>query len=113
MPIGTLSISPHQSGEFALTTSSLVLITMSGVPMLHPELSAYCFAGGMSAGFPRGAPLSAHLAIIAISSELSDGSFLYFWIPMFFSMYHGGMTPAFGPMPVRCLIERAQGRTSS
>jgi hypothetical protein len=32
---------------------------------------------------------------------------------MFFSMYHGGITPAFGPMLVRVLIARAQGRTSS
>jgi hypothetical protein len=32
---------------------------------------------------------------------------------MFFSTYHGGMTPAFGPMLVRCLIARAHGRTSS
>ena len=29
---------------------------------------------------------------------------------MFFSMYHGGITPACGPMPVRCLIARAHGR---
>ena len=35
------------------------------------------------------------------------------WMPMFFSMYHGGMTPAFGPMPVRCLMARAHGRASS
>ncbi len=67
----------------------------------------------MSAGLPRGAPLSAHFAIFAISSSLSDGSFLNFWMPMFFSTYHGGITPACGPMPVRCLIARAQGRTSS
>ena len=32
---------------------------------------------------------------------------------MFFSMYHGGITPARGPMPVRALIERAHGRASS
>src|SRR5438034_360885 len=32
---------------------------------------------------------------------------------MFFSTYHGGITPALGPMPVRCLMARAQGRTSS
>ena len=32
--------------------------------------------GGMSAGSPCGAPLSAHAAIFAISSSLSDGSFL-------------------------------------
>ena len=67
----------------------------------------------MSAGLPRGAPLSAHFAIVAISSSLSDGSLWNCWMPMFFSTYHGGMTPAFGPMPVRCLMARAHGRTSS
>ena len=85
----------------------------SGVPIVQARSSAYCFGGGMSAGLPRGAPLSAHFAIVAISSSLSDGSFLNFWMPMFFSTYHGGITPAFGPMPVRCLIARAHGRTSS
>jgi hypothetical protein len=39
----------------------------------------------MSAGLPRGAPLSAHFAIVAISSSLSEGSCLNFWMPMFFS----------------------------
>ena len=76
-------------------------------------VSSHLSAGGMSAGFPRGAPLSAHFAIRAISLSLSDGSFLYFWMPMFFSTYQGGMTPAFGPTPVRVLMARAQGRTCS
>src|SRR5262245_22529223 len=67
----------------------------------------------MSAGLPLGAPVSAHLAILAISSSLSDGSFLKLWMPMFFSMYQGGMTPACGPIPVRCLMALAYGRTSS
>src|SRR5262249_43124250 len=65
------------------------------------------------AGLPCGAPLSAHRAIVAISASDSDGSFLYCWMPTFFSMYHGGMTPRCGPMDVRCLIARAYGRTSS
>ena len=69
--------------------------------------------GGRSAGLPRGAPLSDHFAISVISSSLSDGSFWNRWMPMFFSTYHGGMTPARGPMPVRCLMARAHGRTSS
>ena len=81
--------------------------------MAHAALSMYCFGGGMSAGFPRGAPLSAHFAIVAISSSLSDGSLWNFWIPMFFSTYQGGMTPAFGPMLVRVFIARAHGRASS
>ena len=45
--------------------------------------------------------------------SLSDGSLWNCWMPMFFSTYQGGMTPAFGPMPVRCLIARAHGRASS
>jgi hypothetical protein len=56
------------------------------------------------------APVSAHFAISATSSSLRDGSFLICWIPMFFSMYQGSITPACGPMPVRCLMARAQGR---
>src|SRR5262249_39692937 len=85
----------------------------SGVPIVHVFASSHVRGGGMSPGFPRGAPVSAHLAIFATSSSLSDGSFLKLWMPMFFSMYHGGITPAWGPMPVRCLIARAYGRTSS
>jgi hypothetical protein len=50
---------------------------------------------------------------LAISSSLSDGSPLNFWMPMFFSTNHGGITPARGPMLVRVLMARAQGRTSS
>ena len=45
--------------------------------------------------------------------SLSDGSSLYCWMPMFFSIYQGGITPACGPMPVRCLMALAHGRTSS
>ena len=59
----------------------------------------------MSAGLPRGAPLSTHFAIIAISASLSDGSCLKPWMPMFFSTNHGGITPACGPSPVRVLID--------
>ena len=92
---------------------SLVRTTRSGSPIDHFVVSVQVRSGGMSPDCPRGAPLSAHLAIIAISSALSDGSFLNFWMPMFFSTYHGGITPACGPMPVRCLIARAHGRTSS
>ena len=83
------------------------------MPIAHLVVSFHTRGAGMSAGLPRGAPLSAHRAIVAISSSLSDGSFLNFWMPMFFSTYHGGMTPARGPRPVRCLMARAQGRTSS
>ncbi len=32
---------------------------------------------------------------------------------MFFSMYHGGITPALSRIAVRAFIERAHGRASS
>ena len=93
--------------------SSAVFTIKSGSPIAHAFASPHWRGGGMSAGLPRGAPLSAQLAIFRISASLSDGSSWNFWMPMFFSMYHGGMTPARGPTPVRCLMERAQGLTSS
>src|SRR4029453_2730266 len=105
-PVGTLGISPHQSGASPLTVSSFILITRSGVPIAQALRSAYTFGGGMSAGLPRAAPGSAHFAIVAISSSLNDGSLWNFWMPMFFSTYHGGMTPAFGPLLVGCLMAR-------
>ena len=61
----------------------------------------------MSAGLPRGAPLSAHAAIFAISSSLSERSSLNCWMPTFFSMYHGGITPGLSRSPVRCFMARA------
>src|SRR6478672_1333460 len=109
----TRGISPHQSGAFPFTRISGSFTTRSGSPIVQVFASAHFLGGGMSAGLPLGAPLSAHFAIFAISSSLNEGSFLKVWIPMFFSMYHGGMTPACGPMLVRFLIARAQGRTSS
>ena len=62
----------------------------------------------MSAGLPRGAPLSTHAATMAISSSLSDGSSLNSWMPMFLSMCQGGISR----FTTRFLIDRAQGRTS-
>ena len=67
----------------------------------------------MSAGLPRGAPLSAHLAIFAISSSLSEMSSLYCWMPTFFSMNHGGIASGLSRSAVRALMALAQGRTSS
>src|SRR5262249_43110791 len=63
----------------------------------------------MSAGFPWGAPLSAHLAILPISSSLNEMSSLNFLIPIFLSMNHGGISPA----EVARFIARAQGRASA
>jgi hypothetical protein len=97
----------------ALTVSSVVLTIKSGSPIAHFVASPQTRGGGMSAGLPCGAPLSTHLATLAISAALSDGSSRNFWMPMFFSTYQGGITPALGPIPVRCLMERAHGRTSS
>ena len=60
----------------AALTSRLPFISTirSGVPIAHARESAHWRGGGMSCGLPRGAPLSAHCAISAISSSLSDGS---------------------------------------
>src|SRR5688572_7204467 len=56
----------------------------------------------MSATSPRGAPASTHLAIVRISSSLSDGSFLNSWMPMFFSTvprrHHAGAGAKTGPL---------------
>src|SRR5216684_6576707 len=67
----------------------------------------------MSAGLPRGAPLSAHEAISAISASLNEGSFLNFWMPMFLSTKKGGMAPLWLLRAVRAFMERAQGLASS
>ncbi len=63
----------------------------------------------MSAGLPRGEPASTQRAIVAISSSLSDGSFLNDVMPIDLSMWNGGISREL----VRVLIERAHGRASS
>ena len=63
----------------------------------------------MSAGLPRGAPLSTQAAIFAISSSESDGSSLNSWMPMVLSTCHGGISR----LLVRVLMARAHGRTCS
>ena len=85
----------------------------SGSPICHSFGPAKWTGGGMSAGLPRGAPLSAHHAIFAISSAVSDRSPLNRWMPTSFSMYQGGMTSWSLPSPVRYFMERAHGRASS
>src|SRR5262245_15355481 len=81
---------------------------MSGVP-IRQVLSASCAGiGGMSAALPCGAPLSTHLAIVAISASVSDGSFLYSWMPMVLSTNHGGISR----FVTRLLIDCAHGRAS-
>src|SRR5262245_37900043 len=88
-----------------------LLTIRSGFPIFQSSLKVR--AGGMSAGFPSGAPASTHLPTAWISSLVREGSFAYSWMPIVLSTYHGGMTPARGPNPVRFLIDRAHGRTSS
>ena len=81
--------------------------------MSHSSAPAKTRAGGMSAGFPRGAPLSTHAAMVSISASLSEMSSLNVWMPTSFSMNQGGITPMRFLSPVRCLMLRAHGRTSS
>src|SRR5438034_11814533 len=99
----------HMSGPTAGTVTSGDRNIKSGVPIVHLSAVSNWRGVGMSAGLPRGAPLSAHFAILAISSSLSEGSFLNFWIPMFFSTNHGGMAPLCQRSPVRAFMDLAQG----
>src|SRR5262245_4075010 len=112
-PVGTCPIGPQRSGATDGTITSGDRSTRSGSPIVHLPALAKSSGGGMSAGLPRGAPLSAHFAILAISSSLREGSFLNFWIPMFFSMNHGGIAPRLVPSPVRVFMARAYGLASS
>ena len=68
------------------------------------------FPGGFNNLAPEMLPLAVQAAMAAISSSLSDQSSLNRWMPMSFSMYQGGMTPARGPRLVRIFIALAQGR---
>src|SRR5438874_8506875 len=111
-PVGAGSSSPHQSGAPAFMVTTGVETIRSGSPSVHFEASPSRRGGGKSAGFPSGAPLSTHLEILAISRSLRELSFLYFWIPMSFSTYQGGMTPGLSRKAVRNLMDFAQGRTS-
>src|SRR5919201_1377935 len=106
-------MSPHQSGPLAGTVTSFDLRIRSGSPIVHVSESSKLSGGGMSPGLPRGAPLSAHLAIFEISSAVSGRSFLNRWMPRSFSTNHGGITPACGPTLVRIFIAFAHGLTSS
>ena len=104
---------PHQSGASGSTSTLGDETIRSGWPISHSSTSMNATGGGMSAGSPRGAPPSAHAAIVAISASLNDGSFLNCWMPMSFSTYQGGMAPGLSRRPVRYLMARAQGRTSA
>src|SRR5216683_1413186 len=60
--------------------------------MCHRSRSSNCRGGGISAGFPIGAPASTHLAMRSTSSSVGDGSFLNFLMPTDLSIYHGGIS---------------------
>ena len=81
--------------------------------MSHSCAAVKTTGGGRSAGLPRGAPASTHAPIISISASLREMSSLKFWMPTSFSMNQGGITPMRLRRAVRCLMLRAQGRTSS
>src|SRR5712691_1788232 len=102
---------PHQSGDEAFTEMVGDETMRSGVPISHSLGPANLSGGGMSAGFPRGAPLSTHVAIFATSSSLREMSPLYCWMPTFFSMYHGGIASGLLRRPVLYLMDSAHGRT--
>ena len=77
--------------------------------MCHSFICWNSTGGGMSAGLPRGAPLSTQRAMVSISASLRDLSSLNSCTPMFLSMYHGGMVR----VTTFSRIDRAHGRVSS
>src|SRR6185295_14056826 len=77
--------------------------------MNHSASGRNVGAFGMSAGFPCGAPLSAHRTIVLISSSESDRSFLYWRMPTVLSRCQGGMSR----LATRWRIDWAHGRASS
>ena len=84
-------------------------MTSLGSVNCHLFKSGNSRAGGMSAGFPCGAPVSTHLTIAAISVSVSDTSLLKCWTPTFLSMNHGGISRA----ATFRLIDAAHGRASA
>ena len=92
------------------------MITSGGPQPISSSASQYSWPARMSSGgsgvtsSPSGAPASTQLAIVAISSADSEGSFLNSWIPTVRSIYHpGGIRRA----STCSLIIGAQGLTSS
>src|SRR5260370_919377 len=103
-------MSGHWSGGLADTIQSLGKLMMrSGCPISQLSESSNWRAGGMSAGFPCGAPASTHLVIVAISSSVNDTSLLKLWTPTFLSMNQGGISRE----ATFALIAFAYGRVSS
>ena len=69
---------PYKSGPVARILYGGYCTIKSGLPIRHALTSSSFGIGGMSAGLPCGAPASTYFTIVAMSSSLSDGSFLYF-----------------------------------
>src|SRR6266852_1449018 len=76
---------------------------------VHLLVSVNSRGGGMSEGFPLGAPSSTHAAILAMSALLSERSCLKLWMPTVLSRVHGGISR----LTTLALTDRAQGRASS
>ena len=101
---------PNQSGASGATTYGSGIGTIrSGSPICQSKFIEKSTGGGMSAGFPRGAPLSTQRTMVVISSSLSDLSSLKPCTPMFLSMNHGGILR----VVTFSLIDLAQGRACS
>src|ERR1700730_9063486 len=99
----------HMSGALAGTVKSSGNETIrSGVPIFHLS-SSNLTGGGISAGFPFGAPASAHWTMVEISFVESPPSFLNVLMPTFGSTYHGGIIRKV----TFSLIAFAHGRSSS
>src|SRR5258706_7492449 len=78
----------HMSGALRGTIrSSGREMTRSGVPIFHLS-SSNLTGGGISAGFPLGAPASTHSTMVAISLLESPPSLLDLLMPTLGSTYH-------------------------
>ncbi|MBD94302.1 MAG: hypothetical protein CL482_08600 [Acidobacteria bacterium] len=75
-PADTGASVPHQSGASPARAIDGVSTMRSGSPISHSSAAAKISGVGRSAGFPRGAPASAHAASVAMSSSLKEMSSL-------------------------------------
>src|SRR5262245_10803694 len=108
VPKGASSV-PYRSGPAAGILNVGYCTMRSGLPIVQVLADCCVGMGGMSAGFPCGAPESTHFTMVAISASLSEGSFLYFWMPIVLSRNHGGISR----LLTRVLIAWAHGRASA
>ena len=104
-PIGTLGDLAPPVGRVRLDQTSVLLTIRSGLPMRPDRVVPDDCGGGMSAGLPRGAPLSAHFAILrdlfrAERRIVLDSA----GCRCSSRRTRAASRPARGPMPVRVLI---------